>query len=1283
MALTSFFGHQAQSQIAPASRVTRPIDETQRVSLHGSRSPLAQAIQDQGAVASDFPAGHMILMLQRSAAQEAGLQQFLGAVQNSASPQYHQYLTPVQFGQTYGVSDADLAAVSGWLVGRGFKIDRVGSGRTEIQFSGTAGQVQASFHTGIHSYVAGGEQHYANASDPEIPASLSPVVSGVILNNFGPQPMYHGGDKATLDRVSHAATPLYNLPSPNYDGCLNGYCFAVTPGDFATIYDTKPLLSSGIDGTGVTIGIVGVSNIDTSIVQRYRQNFLPAYSATNLPNVIIDGVDPGTENQDYAVEAYVDVEMAGSVAPNATVNFYAAANSYVSSGLGLAIARALDDNQVSILSVSFGECEAFLGATYNQFYAGLFEQAAAQGITVLVSSGDTGSASCDPPYAVSIIGPAQAVSGLFVSGLASTPYDVAVGGTDFYYPANATLNTLESYWNSPTSSNPNNNADWSSAKSYIPEKPWNLSDPVLDQVNYSDQGFVGGGGGASSCITYTGYVDSGSTANQALCGGGYPKPTWQSGFGNDTVRDLPDVSLFGSDASNYSFTAICAFEADCAVPNGGPNSVSAPLEVAEIGGTSVSAPSMAGIMALVVQKTKTRQGQANNVLYPLSKQTPSAFHDIAVGTNTVDCAAGSPDCGSNGYLTGYNATVGYDLATGLGSIDAAVLVNHWSNITQAATTTTLSITPASAAHGTALSFTVNVTGGPSGGDIVVLDTSTTVQNGYVNTCSAFPCTFTYAGLPGGSYQVSARYAGSVTYASSTSNSVPVTITPESSEVAIYAQYGQNGPMTGVVSLNGQTLLYGGLIFFSAVPVPAGAVLPVAEGSITSTRATGTITVTDNGAIVAGPLALDVTGQALFQNSSLPVGKHSLVAIYSGDASYSASNSTSPLNTPMVFTVGPTDTSFRIEPFYQEVLTGSAGTMSGYVSGITEGPVAPTGTATFTVTSATGVTTVLPPASVIAGSVTITVPASDLATGNNTVTATYSGDSNYQPAVSGPSTPTIDYLTTATQVDLLTIPNAPVAGQPTTIKALVVRDLIGTFVGYPTGNVALILDGTALAPVATSNDGQGDGIVNYTTSNLSAGVHTVSASYSGDAGDLPSSNTLQFIVAPPVVDFTISGTPVTLAGGSSQPSGTSTLTLTLNYPAASVTYINLGCSTSVRGLSCTASDSVIGSYTTSGTGMVTVSAPGGIATLAPHDRRWRMTEGGVVLCCLLPMGLCVKRKRLSSCMGCLCLLLVVTSLNACGSSVASSVALSAGSYSVTVTGTLGSVSHEVVIPVTVQ
>ncbi|MGC2301272.1 MAG: protease pro-enzyme activation domain-containing protein, partial [Acidobacteriaceae bacterium] len=381
---------------APQNRIVAPIDESNRVAFSGTVHPLAQARFDRGAAPSTMATGRIMLLLQRSAAQQQALTQYLADVQNPGSPSFHQWLTPAQYGAMFGLTDSDLQTVESWLQSQGFKIEKVPQARNFIQFSGTAGQLQHAFQTSIHAFAVGGETHYANVNDPQIPAALAPVVAGVApLNDFRPKPHLVKGDSGHYDATTHTIEPdltLFNGSTP--------FLF-VDPADAATIYDTPSTtlnanFTSGTayDGTGVNLGIVGVSDLTVADVSNYRQAFLGETSSTvNLPTVIVDGEDPGLNGA--AVEALLDNEVSGGIAPKAKVYFYTSADSDIASGLYNAIVRAVDDNTVSILSMSFGECEAGLGSGGNAFFEEVTQQAAAQGISFTVSAGDGGSAGCD------------------------------------------------------------------------------------------------------------------------------------------------------------------------------------------------------------------------------------------------------------------------------------------------------------------------------------------------------------------------------------------------------------------------------------------------------------------------------------------------------------------------------------------------------------------------------------------------------------------------------------------------------------------------------------------------------------------------------------------------------------------------------------------------------------------------------------------------------------------------------------------------------------------------
>jgi subtilase family serine protease len=566
-------------------RITRFIDDGQTVSLRGNRHPLALAQYDAGAVAPDFPMEHMLLTLLPDAAQQDALNHFVDAQHNPESPYYHQWLTPEQYGERFGISDADTAQIVGWLQGHGMEVEEVPAGRRAIIFSGTAARVEEAFHTPIHTYKIGDEVHHANAKDPEIPAALVQVVGGVVaLHDFHSEPM-HG--------------PV-RKPSPDF---TSGGAYYLAPADFATIYNLVPLYQQAINGSGQSVAIVARSNINLADVRQFRTFFgLPAHD----PQVIVNGSDPGIWNSNEETEADLDVEWSGAVAKNATIKFVVSKSTNSSDGVDLSAQYIVNHNLAPIMSTSFGLCEAALGSSGNSFLNSLWQQAAAQGITVFVSSGDNGAAGCDSASA------STATHGRGVNGLCSTPYSVCVGGTEFNDRANPSR-----YWGSSNAA-----GTQASALSYIPEVVWNESGP--------GDGLWASGGGASTV---------------------YTKPSWQAGAGvpADGRRDVPDVSLSAAGHDGYLIYM-----------SGG---------VYVVGGTSAASPSLAGVMALVVQHRGARQGNANVVFYSLrSKQRAggaSVFHDIAGGNNSVP------------GQTGFSATAGYDQATGLGSIDASVLVNHW------------------------------------------------------------------------------------------------------------------------------------------------------------------------------------------------------------------------------------------------------------------------------------------------------------------------------------------------------------------------------------------------------------------------------------------------------------------------------------------------------------------------------------------------------------------------------------------------------------------------------
>src|ERR1044071_2781211 len=622
LVLTGMFSLSVQAQ--------RAINDADRVTLHGNTHPLAPAGFDRGSANAGMPMNRMVLLLSVRPDAQAALQQLLAGQQDPKSPDYHQWLPPSEFGLGVGPTDQDIADASNWLKKFGFTIDEIGNGRMWINFSGDVQKVERAFQTNIRNFEVDGKMHFANATDPSIPRALTGLVQGVVsLHNF----------------PKHPNSTVNQLPSDFTAG--NGAHF-LAPADFATIYNVNPLYNAApaINGAGQTIAIVGRTDINLGDVQFFRSFFgLPA----NDPIFVHNGADPGNLGGGEETEADLDVEWSGAIAKNATIKFVSSQTA-ATDGVDLSAQLIVNNNLANVMSTSFGLCEASLGATGNNFWNTLWAQAAAQGITAFVSSGDSGAAGCDPSGAVS-------GTGLGVNGLSSTPNNISVGGTEFNEGAG-------NFWSAA-----NNPADQSSVLSYIPEIAWNESGAVAGGSN-----LFATGGGASQV---------------------YGKPAFQTGPGvpADGARDVPDVSLTSAGHDGYL------------IIQGHTANVSG---LAACGGPSAASPSFAGLMALVVQKTGTAQGNPNPIFYSMAQNQFSGgiavYHDTTSGNNSVP------------GVVGFTAGAGYDQATGWGSVDASNLVNFWNN--NATPDFKLAATPASQSvnQGSTATYTVTQTalGGYSG-----------------------------------------------------------------------------------------------------------------------------------------------------------------------------------------------------------------------------------------------------------------------------------------------------------------------------------------------------------------------------------------------------------------------------------------------------------------------------------------------------------------------------------------------------------------------------------------
>ncbi|MGD0680878.1 MAG: chitobiase/beta-hexosaminidase C-terminal domain-containing protein [Terracidiphilus sp.] len=1081
----------AASQVAP--RVQSAVDDAARVVLRGNTHPQVQAAAghagstlsipansatDLGAVDDSLPAGRMLLLLQRSPEQEAALADFIQAAHTPGSSTYHQWLKPADFGRLYGPTDSDLAAVTAWLQSHGLTVNQVHAGRLAIEFSGTAGQVSEAFQTQIHRYQVNGEMHLANSTDPSVPIALAPVIAGLArLNDFHPQPRLQVLGQAQFNSKTHQATPLWTYPQNG------GVVFVMAPGDFAKQYDI-PAYSTGIIGSGQSIAIISESNVDLSLVQAYQSLF---GLTANLPTVIVDGADPGQNSA--ATEAYLDIELAGSVAPGATVLLYTSGGTALSDGLALAAMRAVEDDQAGVISVSYGECEMELGQGGNTFWSALWQQAATQGQTVFVSSGDGGSAGCDNFNAQQ-----AAYGGLQVNGIASTPYNVAVGGTDFYYnqyagTSSAISSQLSTYWSTTSTATPA-----VSLKQTIPEQAWNdfFGFNMYDSGNPALQPgemIIAGGGGASSAALYPSGIAT-----------GYPKPAWQTGTGvpTDHVRDLPDISLFAANGYNYSFYPICASPGDCSnLTNSGT------VVITGVGGTSASSPAMAAIQALINQSTGAWAGQANFIYYPLAVKQPSAFHDVTVGGNqvlcypsTTNCVTGTSASNSTGFYVenGYSASTGYDLATGLGSIDVANLIKFWNSVTFTPTATTLSVSPASLVHGNTATVSGSVARS-SGSGTPTGSVSLTGNDGIPHYTAiddiALSAGSFYASvdnLPGGTYQLTALYGGDGTYAASKSAPVTVTVTPENNTLATTGWAWNPYDLNLYALSSGITLPYGAQIFLDAQPVSANATIATEP-----TPATGTVTFSDKlgSATISSTQPLNAAGVAEWSTGVFAPGNHSVSESYSGDLSYNPSSVT----TAASFTVIPGSTSLTIMPLVTSVAAGASLTVdvlltTGYLS--LYGAL-PTGNVTVTLGTQSISAPWQPYGKTGNASLEAVVTFSNLPAGILPLNAYYQGDSNWLGSYDNAGT-IIALSSKLTPAVVLTTSSAsPAPSQNFTLTATV-AGVSGK--PNPTGTVTFFSDGQSLSAYAVLSNGTATlTIPGYSAAN---GTNIFTAFYQGDA-----------------------------------------------------------------------------------------------------------------------------------------------------------------------------------------
>lgn len=1140
----------------PASRITVPIDETQLITLAGNTYPSANARNDRGPVSPSLHLTDLILVLRRDPTLQAALDAFVASQYDPASPNFHLWLAPKEVAARFGPSAADVATVSDWLTSHGLSVDAVAPDRMTIRFSGTAAQIQGAFHTSLHNLSVNGEAHIANMADPQIPAALGPVVLGVkALHNFLPRPAHRAGSLVRFnpstgqwqrtDSIDSSAQPALAGMKPDLGITIGSGSSAYTiedvaPYDFATIYNVLPLwnASTPIDGTGQTIAIAGTSDINLADVASFRQIFgLPAGVTPKI--VVANGVDPGMCTSTNGLctigdltENTLDVEWSGAVAKGASIILVVSGQTSAMTDTVYSSSNYVVQNATAkILSVSYGECELGLGTAGNASYNNLWETAATEGIAVFVAAGDAGAATCDEGRSQSV--PYTAQYGVAVSGLASTPYNTAIGGTDLNWGT-----TVAPYWNSP-----NNSATGASAAGYVPEIPWNdtCTNPVLLPIlqqwaqalqkagygaisptdaesacNFVNQWYltiynntnprvnlaalintVGGGGGVSNCTT-----SDGSTLS--TCSGGYAKPSWQAGITgipSDGKRDLPDVSFFAGNGLLGSAYLVCVSANGACLTSTSPTTE--PV-VQEIGGTSVGTPAMAGVMALINQKMAAPQGSPNAELYSIAAKqnypnckaesvtasSSCTFNDIDTGTIAMPCGAGSADCtvshtgDSIGVLSGFAATAGFDPASGLGSLNVANVVDSWT-ATVGTTPAVITVTPAQSTifNSQALQVAITVTGssGTPTGNVTIAGGG---YDGGAETLASGSYTFSIPAwsLTPGTYALTGSYEGDPTYAE-TSGTASITVNKAVPTVNVTANPTSIGANTAVTA---------------TITVSGGAGDPAATGTVELTAGTWYAYCT----LGAGTCTITIPA------NTLPNGNDTITVSYPGDANYqpatgSATETVNALTPTVKGTASPSS-------FYAD----SSFTVTASISG--SGPV-PTGQVSLGMLGNRGVAFTLQ-GQLSNGSYVFNVSPDSVDAGQDRVQLQYSGDTTYLPA-------SIDVPITVTSGPT-TITVTPSSTNIYTNTSLTLTGTVSASFGTPTSVVTASFGNYT----GTAQLSGGQYSLTIPPGNLPAGTNTIKVSYLGDSYYAPSTTSTsvsvtQWVQIAPTVTVTPAATTI--------------------------------------------------------------------------------------------------------------------------------------------------------------
>ncbi len=938
----SFAQAPAAALASQANRIADAGDLSARTRMSAQLPAWVNPARDAGPAPDEAEVG-LTFILTRTPELQAAFEKLLADQQNPASASYHQWLSPQQIGAQFGPTQHDIAAITAWLAGNGLTVKEVTPSRLFIHAYGPASVAGSALGTTFRMFNSLGKTHLSAATEPAIPAAFAGVIGSIAgLTDVELTPQSRISAPVLPTRGTHGDA------NPNYTSGQYHYVF---PGDFATIFDIKPLYNAGINGAGQKVAVIGRTAIYPSDITAFESiSALP----NNPPNIIVPstGVTPSVSINDEG-ESDLDLERVVGTAPNATLDFVTSGTANGYNGIYVAAQYEVQTQLDPILTLSYGGCEANAGASGVSLWSTLFSQAAAEGITVFVSSADSGAATCDTQFA-----PAPATQIRSINYICSNPYNTCVGGTELVDTTNPTT-----YW---ATSNGTGDA---SALSYIPEGGWN--DPTQVSNGVTSYIVQASGGGASTIVA---------------------KPTYQTGVGvpADGFRDVPDVSFPASGHDGYfgCEADITSFNGNCATGGG-----------VIFSGTSAAAPSWAGVTALLNQKAGVSQGNLNYSIYRLAANTANgAFHDITPATTGIaTCDINTPSLCNNstpapttlqGGLVGYPVTVGYDQVTGWGSVDVAKFVAAAVTPYQG-TFTTVTANPTTIVAGATSTFTATVTntvGGTPTGTVQFYSNGIAAANAIgapVKLTGGTTAVSAPIGFPtAGTYSITAIYSGDTIFTGSNSAAITLTVT------------GTSKPATTSV------------LTLSAVTATTQKAIS-ATATVTSTTAgtlTGSVQFFNNGAAIGNPVTL-AAGAATLPAMVFPVGTDSITCVYSGDSNYASSSCPAMTLTVTAVTTSSTLTS--------TATTGSVLTPISFTDTVisTSGTGTPTGTATLKVDGATRGTAV----TLVNG--VATFPAATLVSGTHVYTVVYSGDTTFSTSTSNPISITLTALTSASTISL--------------------------------------------------------------------------------------------------------------------------------------------------------------------------------------------------------------------------------------------------------------------------